>query len=102
MPSRVFENAYGRPRTPAGRTAPGTLHAELREAFRDWLDASKECSAFETDVLEHGVSPTAERRLAELKRRVEAKAKAFDRAKRRCSSSSLYMATLYAAISGGK
>ncbi len=102
MPSRVPQNAHGRPRTPAGKTAPGILHAELRKAFREWLDASKECSAFERDVLERAGSPMAERRLAELKQRVEAKAEAFDRAKRRCSSSSLYVATLHAAISGYK
>ena len=102
MPSRVPQNAHGRPRTPAGKTAPGILHAELRKAFREWLDASKECSALEIDLLNQAGNPAAEHRLAELRQRVEAKAEAFDEAKRRCISSSLYVATLFAATSAHK
>ena len=102
MPRRLLQNLHGQSRTPAGKTAPGSLHAELRKAFREWLDASTECEAFERDALEAMGNPTAERRLTELRQRVDAKAEAFDEARRRCSSSSLYVATLYAAMSAYK
>lgn len=99
MHTCVSSNAYGRGRTPAAKTTPESLHAELRKAFREWLDSSKEWSSFQRTIEANEHSASARRQLAELEQRLAVAAKAFAEAKQRCSESPLYTAALHATIS---
>ncbi len=98
----MTDEAHGRGRTAEARTTPSALQAELRKAFREWLDASKEWSALQRRFGDAEPGPENRRRLAELEQQVEATAEAFAEAKQRCSESPLYMAMLYGTISGTK
>ena len=102
MHGRVFDKAWAVGSTRARKTAPAYLHAQLRKAFREWREASKACSAFQSEIEKGASTPAAARRLAELEECVEAKARAFEEAKQRCFASPFYMATLYATIAGYK
>ncbi len=67
--------------------------AEVRKAFREWLDASKAWAALRRTVEADGNSWTARRKLAELEERVEAAAEAFSQVQQRFNDMPLRVPT---------
>ena len=57
-----------------------SLKVELRNAFREWLDASRAWSDLRQGIEERGASSTARRKLKKLEKRLNAAADALKRA----------------------
>ncbi len=100
MPTRISEDAGGGVERLAVNMVPVSLHAEMRRAFGEWLDAHEAWWTLLGTVAADKESIAQRRRLQELEQRVESTAKAFNQAKQRCSDSPLYAAMLHAAIAG--
>ena len=79
----MSDNEYCRDSGLAGNGVPLTLRAEMRKAFREWLDASKAWSALRKTVEANGDSWTARRKLEELEERVDAAAETFRQVQQR-------------------
>ncbi len=65
--------------------APGGLQAQMRKAFREWLDASKAWSTLCRTLDAEGDSSTAKRELRKMERRLNAAADAFKQTQQRLS-----------------
>ncbi len=62
-----------------------SLQAQVRKAFREWLDASKAWSALCRTLDVEGDSSTAKRELRRMERRLNAAADAFKQTQQRLS-----------------
>ncbi len=65
---------------------PGSLQAQMHEAFREWLEASKAWSTLcRTVEVDEGDSSAAKRELRKMERRLNAAADAFNQILQRFS-----------------
>ena len=84
--------SYGEPNNEDGKdealaadTVLVSHQAQLRKAFREWLDASKAWSSLSRIIEVNENSPSARRELQKLERRLNAAADAFHQAQQRLS-----------------
>ena len=82
---RASDKEYGRDEGFAAHILPASLRAEMRMAFREWLDASKAWSTLRHSIEVDGGTSTARRKLEELEQRLNTAAEAFQQAQHRLS-----------------
>ncbi len=80
-----FNNEDGKDKALAADTVLVSHQAQLREAFREWLDASKAWSTLSRNIAADENSSSARRELRKLERRLNAAADAFHQAQQRLS-----------------
>ena len=86
MPYRESDNEDGQDKVLEANMVPMSVHAQMRKAFRDWLDASKAWSTLRQASQANGDRSTAKRELRELERRLNAAADAFTQTQQQLSA----------------
>ncbi len=80
-----FDNEDSKDGALSANRAPGGLQAQMRKAFREWLDASKAWSALCRTLDAEADSSAAKRELRKMERRLNAAADAFKQTQQRLS-----------------